>query len=160
MNNTKLKLLLVILLLFSIFTLKAQSGVFTAGGDANGDGTISYTIGSVFYHSNNETNGSVSEGVQHPFEIYVVTEIRSESYDIDVYAYPNPTVDVLKISANVEEFETLTLVLYDIEGRVLKEQKIEVSESEIDLSDLPASTYLMKILSKEKEIKVIKIIKK
>jgi hypothetical protein len=40
----------------------------SAGAAAGAGGSISYTVGQVFYTTYTASTGSVSQGVQHPFE--------------------------------------------------------------------------------------------
>jgi hypothetical protein len=47
----------------------SQESLSTSGGEANGTGgTVSYSIGQVFYSTYSGSNGTLSEGVQQPFE--------------------------------------------------------------------------------------------
>lgn len=51
--------------------LYAQTSILASGGDNSGSGgSVSYSVGQVFYTTNTGTSGSVEQGVQHPFEFY------------------------------------------------------------------------------------------
>ncbi len=55
---------------FSGIVSFGQTSVNTAGGEVeNTSGSVSYSIGQVAYTSVSNSNGSVSQGVQHAFEI-------------------------------------------------------------------------------------------
>lgn len=55
--------------LLSLTGLQSQEAILTSGGNASGSGgTVSYSIGQTFYTTYMGANGSVSHGVQHPFE--------------------------------------------------------------------------------------------
>lgn len=54
----------------SLLSMQAQETTLTAGGEATGSGgSVSYSIGQLFYMTKTGTTGSVSEGVQQPIEI-------------------------------------------------------------------------------------------
>ena len=44
-----------------------------------------------------ETNGTVVQGVQQPFEVSIMTGIEHTEIQIGVKAYPNPTTDFLTL---------------------------------------------------------------
>ena len=75
MNTTKLyKMILMIFLGSAWMVLHAQTGIPAAGGNASGTGgSVSFSVGQVFYLMNTGTTGSVLEGVQQPFEISETT---------------------------------------------------------------------------------------
>lgn len=72
-----------------------QESVTTSGGNATGNGgSISYTIGQLFFNTVEGTTGSLPEGVQQPYEITVVTSIEEAFGNyLNVFAYPNPVTD-------------------------------------------------------------------
>jgi len=53
----------------------------------------------------------------------------------------NPVKDILPLE-NLEAGSRL--LLYNIEGRLLKTQQVHASSAQIDLSDLPAGVYLLR----------------
>ena len=147
------------LLLFG-YGLKAQDAIPTSGGDASGSGgTVSYTVGQVVYTTNTGSNGSVSQGVQQPYEISVVSGIGDNTINLSCTAYPNPTTD--KLTLRVENTEKLNLnyQLLDINGKVLESNKVEGSETCISMESLTPSIYFLKISDGLKEVKTFKIIK-
>jgi hypothetical protein len=66
----KLNLLLFLLFGFLIPKAHSQSAIVVAGGDATGTGgKVSYSVGQIAFTYASGTNGSVTQGVQQPFEI-------------------------------------------------------------------------------------------
>ena len=62
----------VVFLLLGLGGLHAQENTTAAGGEATGSGgTASYSVGQVVYTTVTGTNGSVAQGVQHPYEISI-----------------------------------------------------------------------------------------
>jgi hypothetical protein len=73
--------------------------------------------------------------------------------------YPNPATDFIKLSIKNYDIENLRYQLYDINGSVLKDNKIDSNEITISMQDLRPSTYFVKVIQGKKEIKTFKIIK-
>lgn len=63
--------------------------------------------------------------------------------------YPNPTVDELFIET---EEQQVVLTIYDLQGRVIFEQKLEDSKNQISLSFLPAGIYQVLLESNSKQL--------
>jgi hypothetical protein len=155
----------IILFLMIIFTVpditNAQVAITTAGGSSSGSmGSVSYTIGQVVYSSSLTSSGNITAGVQQPYEITMITEIK-EAKDIELFisAFPNPTFDNVTLKIDNYTFEKLICNLTDINGKQLISLKIINKETSVKLTNLKPSTYFMKILDNNKEIKVFKIIK-
>lgn len=161
MRNKKLKLSTVILLCIGVTGLEAQQVVTTSGGNASGaGGTVSYSVGQIVYSTNVNSNGSVAHGVQQPYEISVVTgfeEVRDISLEIVVY--PNPAQDFIKLMIKNYEVQDLSYQLYDINGSVLQDNRVESNEIQLSLQNLKPSAYILKVIQCKKEIKTFKIIK-
>jgi len=145
----------------------AQEAVVTSGGNASGSsGTVSYSLGQVFYITTIGTNGnSVSEGVQQPYEIFVATSVpEAEDISLSAKVYPNPVTDILMLKTGDFREEGLLYQLFDINGKLLQEKKVTDTEAQIIMSGLQPSTYFLKIIQTDKAapkvLKVFKIIKK
>jgi hypothetical protein len=161
MKHKKLKLSIVLLLGLGLTEVYAQEAVPATGGNASGSGgSVSYTIGQVVYTTNSGTNGSVAQGVQQPFEISVVTAFESaREISLQCKVYPNPTHGIIKLIIEFSVHENLRFRLYDINGVILQDKKVESSETEISMDNLSSSIYFLKVTDHNKEVKVFKIIK-
>jgi hypothetical protein len=75
-------------------------------------------------------------------------------------ALPNPVIDNLTLK--IENFKpgNLSYRLYDLNGKILENRKIQSNESVICMGNLVSSTYFLNILLDNREIKTFKIIKK
>ena len=162
MKHKRLKLSALLFLGLGLTGLQAQTSVNATGGNASGSGgSASYSVGQLAYTTNTGTNGSVSEGVQQPFEISVVTGIE-EAKDIflNVSAYPNPTTDYLELKVENLQLSELSYKLYDISGIVYQNKEIGNSITKIEMQNLPQGIYFIKVIdTKNKEFKTFKIIK-
>ena len=161
MKHMRLKLSAVLWLGLGLTGLQAQKSVNATGGNASGSGgSVSYSVGQVVYTTNTGTNGSVAKGVLQAYEISVVTAIeQTKGINFSVSAYPNPTTDYLTLS--IEEFEISNLLyqLYDINGKLLQNEKITSNQTSIVMSNLVPATYFVKVIQGNKELKTFKIIK-
>lgn len=142
------------------FTLQGQNTINTSGSNGSGyGGTIAYSIGQVCNSSFAGNTGSVIQGVQQPYEISVVTEIKNTT-GIRCSVFPNPVSTYLQIEISNYSLNNLNYALYDNSGRLLKTVKIESSVIKLDMSSYDKSGYLLKINDNDNSIKVFKIIKK
>lgn len=79
MQHKRLKLSAIFCLGLGLTGLQAQESINASGGNASGSGgSVSYSVGQATYQTHTGTNGSVVEGVQHPYEILVVTAIEED----------------------------------------------------------------------------------
>ncbi|MCK3682847.1 T9SS type A sorting domain-containing protein [Maribellus sp. YY47] len=150
-----------LILLFSFSTVTAQESTNTAGGNASGGGgSVSYSVGQPVYHAYSATNGSVAEGVQQAFEISVVTAIEeAKTINLLVRAYPNPATDHLTLEVKNFKLSGLTFQLYDMNGRLLQNEKITESQTSISMGQLVPATYFVKVIQDTRDVKTFKIIK-
>ena len=160
-HKRKLMLSAVLLICFCMASITAQEIIPASGGEASGaGGTVCYTIGQLAYTKYTGANGSVTEGVQQPYEISVVSGINEAAgINLAVLAYPNPTTDHLTLRIDKVENLNLSYQMYDMKGQLLLKEKIISNETSIVISSLVPATYFVKVLEYKKEIKTFKIIK-
>lgn len=167
MKKRNKRVLIAILLLGvgGLTSLRAQETITTSGGEASGSGgTVSYTVGQIVYTSETGTNGnSIAQGVQQPYEISEVSGIaESQGINLEVSAYPNPATGYLTVKVDASAslgIQSLEYQLFDINGQLLQTVKATGQETKIEINNLVPATYFVKVLDKEKEIKIFKIIK-
>ncbi|MBS4012278.1 MAG: T9SS type A sorting domain-containing protein [Bacteroidetes bacterium] len=151
----------ITLVLFVMPVLFSQDVITTSGGDGSGSGgSVSYTVGQVGYTSIESEDGTITQGVQQPFEIFVIVSI-DEAADINLIfeAFPNPTAGILTLKILNYNSENLSYKLYDFNGRKVEAKSIDMLETKINMVNLPTSTYFLKIFDGNKEIKTFKIVK-
>ena len=156
------KLIYLVVLTFSITGLQAQESTNSSGGEASGDGgSVSYSVGQVVYGTHSGTTGSVSEGIQQPYEISVIIGLEETGINLNISAFPNPTTDylILKIANEAIQESRFTITLYDLNGRVIEQQVVISNETAIDMNSLNAATYILKVNNENQEVKTFKIIK-
>ena len=142
--------------------LQAQEAITVGGGEASGaGGSVSYSVGQVNYLTLTGTNGSVSQGVQQPYEISVVTGLEeAKNIELVCSIYPNPTTNLLQLKVKDNGDTNLSYQLFDINGILLKSEKLTGDQTTISLGNLISATYFLKVIDNKIELKTFKIIKR
>lgn len=149
----------MLLFLISITTWAQESPV-SAGGETSGaGGIVSYSIGQVFYTGTITTEGSVSEGVQQAYEIFVLST-QQQIFTMNLTAYPNPTQDNLNLHVDEYNNEKLRYKLYTMSGTLLETKFINETNTSIDFSKQVSGIYLLKVFYGNQEIQTFKIVKR
>ena len=163
MQCIKLRILTVLLLTLGITGLHAQETISSGGGNASGSGgSVSYSIGQVLSDYQTGVNGSLSQGVQQPYEIWIMNGLEEfADITLDYRAYPNPATDfiLLKVDNNNIPLSTLTLFMYDLNGKLIKSLKVNDIETIIHMENYKPAVYYLKVIQGSKEVKTFKIIK-
>jgi len=158
----KIRILFVLLLAIPAAGLEAQQTLAIAGGEATGTGgTVSYTIGQVWYTTLDGDDISVFQGVQQPLEVLEITGIHSlPGITLDALLYPNPVEEIIHLRVENYSINGLSYQLFNMKGELLDSKDIESEITQIPMSGYGAASYLIKISRNTDEIKAFKIIKK
>ena len=155
-----MKKIILIITFFCLSKLMAQQAVVSTGGNAAGTGgRSSYSIGQVACASATGTNGSVNQGVQQPFEIFTLGNDDFPEITLQMTVYPNPTKALVNLKIENYLTDNLQFQLFDLKGIQIQSQKIQQSETPIQLENLAAAIYLLNVLEENKLVKTFKIIK-
>lgn len=137
--------------------------IITSGSNATGSsGSVTYSIGQVFYTYMGESVFTVAQGVQQQESDKDLGTPEVENPKTQIFVYPNPTTDFVNI--NTEGFELdnrqQSYRLYDIQGRLLQQNKIDQTQTQVSLNNLSSSLYLLVIYVDNKLLQTFKILKK
>jgi hypothetical protein len=159
MKQKKVKL--SVLFLGLGLTAQAQQASTAAGGEASGSGgTIAYSVGQIVYTTNTGTTGSVAQGVQQAYEISVVTGIKNQTKtNMLLVVFPNPTTSFLNLQIADLKKEQLTYQLTDALGKLIIENKITESSTQINMNAQAEAIYFLNVLENNQTVKTFKIIK-
>ena len=145
-------------LLLGLGGLHAQESPTSSGGEATGTGgTSSYSVGQVVYTTATGTNGSVAQGVQQPYEISTTVGINETAINLEMNVYPNPTTNYLTLK--VEDNSNLSYQLYDLQGKVIENKKVNSNSINISLEEQPTATYFLNVVNNNQIVKTFKVIK-
>lgn len=148
-------------MLCGLTTLHAQEVISTTGQNSTGNGgSVSYSIGQVFYSTEGETTGTIVQGVQQPYKISVVTEIEeARGIELMISAYPNPVNHYLRLAVEKYPVKNLSYQLFNANGKLLSRKKLTDHETYICLENYTSAIYFLNIYKSNKKVKTFKIIK-
>ena len=160
-NNQKIGLSTVLLFAFVLTGLYAQETIPAAGGLASSsEGTISYSVGQMVYTTNIGTDGSVSQGVQQPYEISIITGLEDAAgINLESAVYPNPTSNFLYLKIESYNNEQLSYHLFNGNGKLLEDKRLTGEVTAIPMSHFVPAIYFLKVIDEQKELKTFKVIK-
>jgi hypothetical protein len=152
--------LLVVLLFFTAHVLSAQEGIAVSGSTATGSGgSSSYSVGQLFYSTSTSSTGSVSQGVQQSVVVSTLSNPELTKLNLKAVTYPNPSTDYVVLSLSDASLTDLSYLLYDLQGRLVTQNKVLQADTRIDLQVLGAGTYVLQVHQNNKQLKSFKIIK-
>lgn len=135
-----------------------QSNTVSAGGDAEGsNGSVSYSIGQIFYISAEGENGNINQGVQQPYDAEIITGIEHEQ--IRAIIYPNPTLGQIQLQFDTDSYSNCKAELIDGAGKLVGVQTNLSSNNIFSLEMAPNGIYTLTVYRNEKLIKSFRIVK-
>jgi len=159
MNRKRIVSCILFLTVIGLNQIFAQENINSTGGKAAGaNGTVTYSVGQTVFNTSSSATGTVSEGVQQPYEIFITTGIELTRINLHLNVFPNPTTNILNLT--VENYENeLSYQLFNIDGKMLKYEKIDSKETQIEMLDLLPASYFIRVIEKGQIVKSFKIIK-
>jgi hypothetical protein len=145
--DSKLSLAASMLMVIATITPSiAQDAFSSIGGDAAGTGgSEAFSVGLVVYTELGGTGGSLSQGIQHAYEVFPVAV--HDPYTEDSFsAYPNPVADELIILAITADFEGRFIQLFDASGRLLHQVNLTSDRTPVNTAPLSSGTYIVRML--------------
>ena len=139
--------------------LQAQSSTVATGGNASGSGgSVSFSVGQTSFMTLSGTDGTLTEGVQQPYEISDVTSVEAPAFDAKLEVFPNPASNFIQLSTS-ETDKSFQYVLLSESGRVIEKSFTSGQNTQIDLSSLPAGVYFLNVNRDNTTVKTFQIIK-
>jgi len=132
--------------------------VSSGGGYAElTDIRVSYSIGEPIIGISTDGNTTLTQGFQQSdFSITSIDKLTLLGFNL----FPNPTDGILIVEYGEAKFQDIRLRISDINGRLILQERLdEFNRSELDISVLTAGTYILTILSEQKNLGTSKIIK-
>ena len=137
----------------------AQQAMIAAGSGAqSGSGSVSYSVGQIFYEPQQSATGKVNPGVQQPYEIFSLATSENVVQS-NISVYPNPVKDFLIVDFNSEKLERSRFQLFDATGKIITQGELKNVKTEISAFTLSAGMYILSITNAGKTLKTFKIIK-
>lgn len=151
-----------IFVLFITNHLRAQEAILAGGGNSSGgEGSICYSIGQLAYKVQATSEISITEGIQQPYEISVLSSSKNpKETNLNYSFFPNPVSNNLILTIHSSELINLRIELFDLKGRLLQESTVKSNTTHITMAEYVSGTYLLKVYKNNKKMNVYKIIKK
>lgn len=141
--------------------LPAQNANTAGGGMAQGHGgSISYSVGQVFYSAAENGGTFISKGVQQSYAVshnYLSVPTKNELTGIKVF--PNPTKGNITIEIPSSEKSELHYIMYNSKGKAITQNYITPFRNNLNIKHLPSGLYTIRIFNKVNIGKTFKVIK-
>jgi Secretion system C-terminal sorting domain len=156
----KKTILFALFYLFSVVSSFAQQSVHIAGGEIkNTTGSISYSIGQANYINTRDNKNTLTQGVQQPYEISIISDVDNLNKQFNISLFPNPTLNTITVTINETDASDFKSQLFDMNGKLLLQKESMESKSDLDMTTMAAGTYILKIENKYHSTNSFKIIK-
>jgi hypothetical protein len=140
--------------------LNAQESNVAAGGDdSNFSGSISYSIGVVFYTAEETDEGTLTQGVQH-VQQEVITKVETVvSPSLELNVFPNPVVTTAQFNLNLSDFTNVNYRLVDMQGKVLQSEAVYAAQTTFSLEEYPSGIYFLLVQVPGYELQKFELVK-
>ena len=158
-----------ILLAFLCYNIaKAQQQVIATGGDYNSipSGSLCWTLGESVIETYSSNGQILTQGFQQ-VNLTVNDFFVSKELQTEISVFPNPASDYVSLKiGNLSEIkesaktEGILYELTDMNGKILKTEKLIIGNQQIYLNNLAAGTYFLSIIGNSNlTLKTFKIVK-
>lgn len=158
------KISITIYVLFCTLVMQAQTikrSVIGAAGNTSTAGTVTLrsTIGETMTNKFTGSSAQISQGFQQ-WSISVA-RIEDETITETMFkfnVYPNPVTDFVNIESLRELVQATTILLTDINGKVLQQAALADKQTQINFDTYSPGTYIITIFGgdKKESFKVVK----
>ena len=153
------KTLLLILFLTTMLGSKAQEVLSSAGETKEVNSvTLCWTLGEIVTETGfiAEGQSSLTQGFQQG-KLSVTAIHETENNKLKCSVLPNPTSDFINLA--VEDFSGLEYQLFDLYSKLIAREKVQDKNTKIDLTTLPAGSYLLLLSKNNQKTESYQIIK-
>ena len=151
------KVVLFICLLLALFnTTVAQEVISTQGSTyTNSTATIDFTIGEAIISTQSNGIHDICQGFHQTNWNFV--DLEDFDRDFEVSVLPNPLENVLVINAPI--YLGKTYVLYDAQGRIVVDGKLDTNKTLVSVEFLSPALYTLVVKERDTLLKSFKLIK-
>jgi hypothetical protein len=140
-------------------SLWAQEVISAAGGHSSGTKVqASWTVGEPVIETQMNGQYILTQGM-HQGNLVVTVAREIAGLDYQVTAYPNPVSKYVKLDIGAPRIDGFSYALYNAEGQLLKQEEVNQKVTTIPMEEYTHASYLLRVMSKGKEIKVFRVIK-
>jgi hypothetical protein len=107
-----------------------------------------------------DNSGTLSFMAVNCEDLLVYSTDNKSADRLDLSIFPNPVQNTVTIASQQHGLKNVTALLYTIDGKIVKKERLFSDYSILKLNDIPAGTYVIKVVNKkDKEIGSEKIVK-
>ena len=138
--------ILILFIAFSTHVTAQDLDHYVIGSDGghsrNNQFSLDYTIGEVVTEFGEDTlnNVHLTQGFQQT--MLAIVSVEEHVLDIEIDVYPNPAVDYLNVSIPTLQ-EDMQFALFDMQGKLIEQQKINSQAFTIGFSTMSTGNYLL-----------------
>ncbi len=144
-----MKRFLIIALLFACTPVisMAQKVISAQGGSySNFYGKLDFTVGELVIRTLDNGSNSLTQGFHQTH--LVVSSIQDLAHELNVRIYPNPVMYQLTVKFSELQYGKRIEIL-DLNGKLVKTQRLTAMETTINVQELAAGVYLLRLINKE-----------
>ena len=126
------------------------------GHSSNNQFSLDYTIGEVVteFGQDSANRNHLTQGFQQT--MLAIVSVEEHVQDIEIDVYPNPAVDHLNVSIPTLQ-EDMQFALFDMQGKLIEQQKINSEAFTIGFSSMSTGNYLLVFSNKDQRIKTLQV---
>ena len=126
------------------------------GHSSNNQFSLDYTIGEVVteFGQDSANRNHLTQGFQQT--MLAIVSVEEHVQDIEIDVYPNPAVDYLNVSIPTLQ-EDMQFALFDMQGKLIEQQKINSEAFTIGFSSMSTGNYLLVFSNKDQRIKTLQV---
>ena len=140
------------------FSQSADRTLVSSGGGTYqaGDYQADVSIGEPVISTLSGGGFVLTQGFQQ--SMLTITEVE-QFLNVEVQMYPNPASDYLNIQFPAGEFNTVTIRVTDLTGKVIMIEELQSELTRLDVLGWNAGTYILSIVADDELVQTCKIIK-
>jgi len=144
-----LTIFISIILLNIGYSQSIEMQVISSTGSTNSNGKLEYTLGEAIIAGNSTLTQGFHQGRLN------VTAIEETINNIEVIAYPNPTMDGINIKTS--DLQKVDIRLFDYQGKHISSTSIDHFPYYLDLKRFDSGIYYIQLYDKNQILKTFKI---
>ena len=159
MKNVLPKTFVALVLILCAAHLFCQEVVSSAGGNSAGvSKQVSWTVGEPVIETNMNGLYILTQGM-HQGNLIVTVARELEGLNYLVSAYPNPVSRFVRLEIGAPKIKGFSYALFNADGQLLLQEDINDKITTIPMDAYTHSSYLLRVMSDGKEIKVFRVVK-
>lgn len=156
------KLIIIILVLVSSFSLKAQESnlqLVSSAGDSyqNENYQLDWSIGEIAVATFSGESQILTQGF-HQGSLEISTLINQTDLEISMKIYPNPTSSYIHLTTEANK-QRLKVYITNLNGTTIFSGDINAIPWQFDFSGYASGTYLLMVSKENRTLKSFKIVK-